>query len=297
MSSTAHSDGEVVIRGAVARVLPVCLLLAALAGCAAGLTRSLPENLSRAILNQDDPEIVRTGAPAYLLLLDGLIEGDPDNPHLLRTAADLYGAYATVFVHDPERSRKLAAKALEYARTAVCQHHPELCEEKILSYKDFLAVLNSMDQADVPQLYSLGAAWADWVQTRSDDWQALADIPRIEAIMERVVALDEGYQHGRAHLYLAVFHTRLPPAMGGKPEQGREHFERAISLSGGLDLIDKVEFARRYARLVYNKKLHDRLLHEVLDANPVAEGLTLSNTLAQEQARQLLATSNDYFGE
>ena len=58
-----------------------------------------------------------------------------------------------------------------------------------------------------------------------------------------------------------------------------------------------MEFARRYARLVYDKKLHDSLLKEVLAANPAVEGLTLSNVLAQQQARQLLATSNEYFGE
>ena len=298
MSNPPHFERKPVkSSAAAARVLLACLLPAVIAGCAGMLTQTLPKNLSRAILNQDDPEIVRAGAPAYLLLLDGLIEGDRKNPALLRSAADLYGAYATVFVDDPERARRLAAKALHYAHAAVCTDHPELCRKKTLTYDEFLAVLNAMDEADVPSLYSLGAAWADWVQTRSDDMRALADIAKIEAVMERVVQLDEGYQHGRAHLYLGVFHTRLPPAMGGKPEEGRAHFERAISLSKGRDLIDQVEFARRYARLVYDQKLHDSLLREVLAANPSVEGLTLSNIMAQQQARELLATSNEYFGE
>lgn len=282
---------------AAARVMLVCILSAMVAGCAGMLTQTLPKNLSKAILNQDDPEIVRTGAPAYLLLLDGLIEGEPKNPALLTTAADLYGAYATVFVDDPERARHLTSKALDYARSAVCIDHPELCTKKELPYQTFIDVLKTTDKADVPQLYSLGAAWANWVQTHSDDWQALADVAKIEAVMERVAQLDKGYQHGRAYLYLGIFDTRLPPAMGGKPEEGRAHFEKAITLSKGQDLIDKVEFARRYARLVYDKKLHDSLLKEVLAANPAVEGLTLSNVLAQQQARQLLATSNEYFGE
>ena len=41
--------------------------------------------------------------------------------------------------------------------------------------------------------------------------------------------------------------------------------------------------------------MHDRLLREVLEADPREPGLTLSNTLARQQARQLLATSEDYF--
>jgi len=297
MSNPPHFAVKVNSSAAPVRVLLVCALSAMVTGCAGMLTQTLPKNLSHAILDQDDPEIVRDGAPAYLLLLDGLIAGDPNNPELLTSAADLYGAYATVFVDDPERARHLTSKALGYARSAVCIDHSELCTKKELPYQAFVDVLKTTDKADVPQLYSLGAAWANWVQTHSDNWQALADVAKIEAVMERVAQLDKGYQHGRAYLYLGIFDTRLPPAMGGKPEDGRAHFERAIALSKGRDLIDKVEFARRYARLVYDKKLHDSLLRDVLAANPAVEGLTLSNILAQQQARQLLATSNEYFGE
>jgi len=279
------------------RLLLLCLLPALLAGCAAGLTRSLNSSVSKAILNQDDPATVRAGAPAYLLLLDGLIQGSPDDPALLRSAAELYGAYATVFVNDKHRARRLSEKALEYARRSLCTDHPDVCAKSSGTFEEFAATLKDMSKSDVPRLYTLGAAWAGWVQSRTDNWQALADIAKIEAIMQRVVQLNEKYEHGRAHLYLGVFHSRLPPSMGGKPEKGREQFKKAIAISGGRDLIDKVEYARRYARLVFNKKLYDRLLHEVLDADPKAPGLTLSNVIAQRQARKLLADSADYFGD
>ena len=65
-------------------------------------------------------------------------------------------------------------------------------------------------------------------------------------------------------------------------------FERAIRYSDGRDLIVQVEFARQYARLVFDQELHDRLLREVLAADPNQPGLTLSNILAQQQARELL---------
>jgi hypothetical protein len=83
--------------------------------------------------------------------------------------------------------------------------------------------------------------------------------------------------------------------MGGKPELGREHFEKAVRLSGGDNLTAKVVYARQYARLVFNRELHDRLLNEVIMADPVAPDLTLMNMLAQQQAKQLLAEANDYF--
>ena len=83
--------------------------------------------------------------------------------------------------------------------------------------------------------------------------------------------------------------TIRPPALGGEPEIGRSHFERAIELSGGNNLAAKVEFARSYARLIYDRELHDRLLHEVLRGDVRAEGYTLLNVMAQNEARELLA--------
>jgi hypothetical protein len=123
----------------------------------------------------------------------------------------------------------------------------------------------------------------------------VAEVPKLEALMERVVTLDDAHDGGGAHLYLGVLYTQRPASLGGQPERGREHFERAVELSEGRNLMAKVYYARQYARLVFDRRLHDRLLEEVVEANPAAPGLTLSNTLAQEQARELLAGADDYF--
>ena len=108
-----------------------------------------------------------------------------------------------------------------------------------------------------------------------------------------MVDLQPDYDRGRAQLYLGVLRSRVSPALGGQPEAGRLHFERAIAFSNGRDLIVKVEFARNYARLMFNQTLHDRLLREVLEAPAREPGLTLSNTIAKQQAEMLL--SDDYF--
>jgi hypothetical protein len=59
--------------------------------------------------------------------------------------------------------------------------------------------------------------------------------------------------------------------------------------------MTQVLYARHYARLVFDRPLHDSLLREVMDADPQAPGLTLANTLAREQARRLLDDADDYF--
>jgi hypothetical protein len=158
-----------------------------------------------------------------------------------------------------------------------------------------VASLDSVDSRDVATLYGFGAAWAGWVEAHADDWGAIAQIPRIEALMLRVVELDESHGGGGAHLYLGVLLTQRPASLGGQPEQAREHFERAVALSEDRNLMVKVLYARQYARLVFDRPLHDRLLREVVEADPKAPELTLANTLAQEQARDLLAEADEYF--
>jgi len=252
-------------------------------------------NLNEAILNHNDPATVKAGAPAYLLMLDGFIHDSPRDQRLLMAGARLYSTYAGVFVEDEARARRLADKALDYARRAICLRRVALCAQP-LGHDQFVALINTFSREDVKALFTYASAWAGWILANSADWKAVAELPRVEAMMQRVVDLDEAFAFGQAHLYLGVIHTRLPAALGGKPEAGRAHFERAISLSDGRNLMAKVELARRYARMMFDRQLHDDLLQDVLKADVTTPGLTLSNALAKQQAQELLDTANDYFG-
>jgi len=266
-----------------------------LAGCTSLAADQLASDLAGAILNQDDPATVEAGAPAYLLLIDGMLADDPDNAALLHAGATLYGAYASVFVDEPQRAQRLSAKAHDFSRRALCQRYRDICALERSDMAAYQQALNKVDLDDVAMLYTYAITWAGRIQVRRADWEAIAELPRVELALERVIALREDHENGRAHIYLGVMRSQIPPSLGGKPEIGRAHFERAIRLSEGNDLIAKVEFARTYARLMFDQALHDRLLNEVLSASPYHHDLTLSNTLAQQQARELLASGADYF--
>lgn len=270
----------------------------ATAGCAAiasSAAGGLADNLSLAILNQDDPETVRDGAPAYLLLIDSLVQGSPENEDLLRAAATLYTAYGSIFVEDPERAARLTDRARRYAERGMCLRSASACELGSLEYAALTRTLAGLGENDLPMLYTYSVAWLGWIRAHSDDWVALADLPKVEAALQRVNALDDRYENGSVHLYLGILNTLRPPALGGKPEVGREHFEKAIEISGGRDLSAKVEYARSYARMLYERDLHDRLLTEVLESAADVPGLTLLNSIARREAAELLASADDYF--
>lgn len=280
-----------------------CLLLAAslslLAGCASLVNRAserFADNLGRGILNQDDPATVAEGLPAYLLLLDGLLEGDPRNAGTLRAAARLYGAYAGNFVSEPERAARLSKRAFDYAQRAACIDQVELCAALKSPFDAWEAAVNAQQgEQAAARLYALGSAWSGYIQTHSDDYAAIAAIPRVSLLLERAVALEPSLDQGMPHVYLGVLNSLRPAAVGGQPEQGRAAFERAIELSQGRNLMARTLLARHYARLVFDQELHDAQLNQVLEADPRAPGLTLMNTLAQAQARALLDDSKNYF--
>ena len=283
------------LRSRLFRLLVLVLLGLSLSGCTSMVTSRLGKNLSQAIVNQDDPDTVRAGAPAYLLLVDSLVHGEPNNQRILVAGARLFSAYAAVFVEDPERARRMSDKARNYARRALCLDRPLICKVDQGPYTGLQPVLDTLGYQDLPALYAYALSWALWIQTHSNDWAAVADLPKVEAMLERVVELDDVYEDGQPHLYLGIIRTQLPPAMGGKPEEGRIQFEKAIAISDGQNLMAKVEYARRYARMLFDRELHDRLLQEVLAADPEVPGMTLSNVLAQRQARELLESAADYF--
>jgi hypothetical protein len=270
----------------------------AVTGCASivsNATNGMAENLSTAILNQDDPETVRDGAPAYLLMMDSFVEGAPENVGMLSAAAELYAAYGIVFVDDADRAKRLTGRSLKYARRAMCSVNPATCGMSKRPFDAFEEQLQKVQADEAPTLFTLGLSWLAYIQAHRDDWAALADLPKAEAALLRVRELDPSWRAADREHYLAVLNTIRPPALGGKFDAGRDHYEQAIELTNGRDLAVKVDFARYYARTLYDRELHDELLKDVLESNPEHPGHTLFNTLAQREARILLETADDYF--
>ena len=257
--------------------------------------KAFSEDLAATILSFDDPETIGKAVPSYLILVSSMIKGDPENAGLLKTGAQLYSAYAGSFTDSPESKLALSRRAFDYGSRAMCLRNENLCDAALQPFSEYREHLASVDIEQVDFLFVFATSWAGLIEANSADWNAVADLPRVRVALERVLELDEGISNGNAHLYLAVLDSLLPPALGGKPELAKQHFERAIELSHGSNLMARVLYAEKYARLLFDRELHDRLLEEVLAAD-VGEGdEVLANTLAKQKAAELLADGDDYF--
>lgn len=269
--------------------------LAACSHLVSKAANSFGDNLSSAMLNQDDPELVRAGMPSYILLMDSFLQNDENEPAMLASAATLYASYGGVFAEEPNRAQRLTRRGREYASQAMCQSFAESCNWGEMTYDEFVASVARVEPKLADLLYTYGFTFLAYIRAHSTDWNALAELPQAEAVMQRYIDISGDATEASAHNYMGILMTIRPPSLGGKQEQARVHFNTAIALSDGQDLGPKVEMLKGIARMLYDRELNDQLCGEILGASPYADGYTLTNVIAQDEALALCSEADDYF--
>ena len=288
----------------VAKHILTTVLLAILAfgplGCAArlqsALVGSLIEDVRAATARHDDLDLVASGVPTFLLLLEGLLLANPQDPQLLLSAAETYTSYATlVEVDDPQRAKHLYHRAKVYGLKALSQRlrQPSLLRAP---YTEFTHVIDDLETSDLPVVFWAASSWGAWISANIESMAALAELPKVIKLMQWIVAQDETFQYGSSHIFLGSYYAALPPLLGGDPEKAAGHFDRAVAISKGQVLMVYVAKAKFYARNTFDRVLYESLLNQALTspADAVPE-LTLQNIAAQKQAQILLDQADDFF--
>ena len=272
-------------------LVPACLAFVfAQSGCTSLLVQSAVAPAMDHLQYQTDLDLVCDGAPAYLLLLDSLLIKEPDNRALLMAATQGYSAYAAVMeeCRRPERAATLADKAKAYGNALLTGLEPDLA---VTAPADsFARALAGVDRDSAAQLFWGGYGLAIWVKYQAGSPAALALLPRLEQLMQRVVVLEPSLFYGAAHTFLGTYYGARPLLVGGDPVKSRDHFEQSLALGGRDFLLTQVAYAETYARQTFDRELYEKLLREVIDY-PLTKRpeLTLSNTLAKRRAQRLLA--------
>ena len=258
----------------------------------------------------DDPELVRDAVPFALKAMESLLASSPDHKGLLTALCKGFTQYAVAFVRqdaeearDPvahragmERARRLLLRAKEYGVRGLSvgrEGFPSML------FADPSAAAARIDAEDVPLLYWTGAAWSLAVSPSSDDPSLLADLPRIEALMRRALALEEEYDAGAIHEFFVAFEGGRPEAMGGSVERARHHMERAMALSAGRKISPLVTFAETVSVRTQDRKEFLALLDRALafDARSVAPEYRKANLASQRRARWLKGRVDELFLE
>lgn len=250
-----------------------------------------------AMNRETDLELARASIPTNLKMIEALLLADPDNAAYRLQAAMGFHGYALGFVETEDRDRAIGLyrRALDHALVALDRAgiSQATLEADPAALEQALAAL---DARAVPALFWAGSAWGKWIELQLDDPARLAELPRVEALMRRALALDETYYHGGAHLFFGVYYGGRAPMFGGDFVRAAGHFDRAALLSRNRLLLAEVYRARYLLRQMGEREAFHAALKRVLDAPQGDDAdLNLANALARKQAAALLAQEEELF--
>lgn len=290
------------IRGSIFRTAVPVLALALLAGCSLRsiAVRSAAEILPRGIAafyEEPDPALAREAMGSQLKLVEVLLKNDPGNPELLLAAAQGFGGYAFLFLEDeaPDRAKRIYARGRDFGIRALGKVLPARFDREPDLGK-FSAMLGKVGKRDAGLLFWTAYAWGGWADLSRNDPQALADLPKVEAMMRRVEELSPGYFFGGPDLFFGAYYGSRPRILGGDPEKSRSHFERAVAASDGKFLMARVLYAQFYGVPSGDRELFRRSLEAALAGSPAdLPEQRLANEVARIRARKLLEAIDELF--
>lgn len=250
--------------------------------------------------SDDDPELVMAALPFGLKTMEGLLQSAPDNRRLQLAAARGFAGYAYL-VQELEAS---AAEPGSEERRAIERRVARLflrardhalagLEARHAGFGDALkadpgAALAVTDREDVELLYWAGAAWLGAISADRRDLGRLAEMPAAAALVERVLALDEGFDGGAAHEVLVAYEAGRS---GGSLASAEQHYRRALELAGGASATAHVAYAESVAVARQDRAAFRHALEAALAVDPDAvPSRRLVTELAHRKARRLLAS-------
>lgn len=299
------------------QALLLLLLLAWIAGSGCSLLRrSALNQVANAVAStgttfasDEDPDLIQAAAPFSLKLMESLLAETPRHQGLLSAAASGFTQYAFAFVQEEAdeleardlnaaealraRARRLYLRAHTYGLRGLEVEHPGFPHALLANPR---AAVRAATEADVPLLYWTATAWAAAISLSKDNPELIAQIPVMEALIDRALELDESYGRGAIHTFLVTYEMSRQGAPGDPAARARKHYERALALSEGKDAAALVALAEGVAVRQQDVKEFESLLNRALAVNPDANPETrLLNLVMQRRARWLLSQKAELF--
>ena len=294
-------------------LLLIAALILSLTACSVRkmALRSIGGALSNAAdeyARDEDPDLVKGALPFSLKVMETILREDPRDAGLLLNVNKGFTQYAFGFLlpeaEDLDDKDKAAAKLIRdravrmfirargYGLRLLQLKRPTFGADLIADPKKAVAALT---KADVPAAFWTGAAWASALAT-SRDFRMLPQIPQFEALLERVLELDEGYDAGSVHtLFITYEMVRLKPA-GDRVTPARKHFDRAVALTQGKQAGPYVTYAESVLTVQKNRPEFEKMLQLAMKIDPADDPENrLANGIMQRRAKWLLGRADKLF--
>lgn len=263
------------------------------------------DDLVVSFFQEKDLEFAEAAIPGNLKLLDGLIKGaEGSNEGLLIKGCKLYGMYAMGFLEDTgvdkrdERRRmQRAANFYEKARDyglEVLKKRPDFRNTLDKSLAEFVPSLQAFGKDDLEALFWTSFAWGVYINLNRHNIRAVADLPKVKAMMERVIAIDDTYFYGMPRLFMIVYYS-MPPMFGGNPVKAKAEYDRVKEISGDKFILTDFFMAKYYAVQVQDREMFEYLLDKVENAEDDVIPERLFTAVAKKKASFISKKAGEFF--
>lgn len=259
--------------------------------------------------SDDDPELVKSAVPFSLKLMESLLNESPKHKGLLFATSSGFTQYGYAFVQQDAdeletkdfaaaeamraRAKRIYLRARNYGLRGLEVAHRGFTNQLATQPR---AAVAKLVKRDVPQAYWTAAAWGAAVSLSKNDPEIIAQIPQMEALIDRALELDESWGDGAIHSFLINYEMSRQGAEGDPVVRARKHFERALALTKGRQAGPLVTFAEAVCIEKQDAKQFEELLNRALAINPDTQPETrLVNLVMQRRARWLLSRQEDLF--
>lgn len=271
--------------------LPACAFRhAATAVTADILTRGMID-----VEREDDVFVARESAIPLIKVVEVLHNGDPSNKMFLSLMAKVYGNYAFGFAEVEalkgseewkQRARRFYLKGRNAGAQALSRGGVSILD---MPLPKFNKALKRYGKRDIETLFWTAFDLGSYINMSLDDITIVADLPRVEAMIGRVVDIDPKFECGIAYAFQGALVAGNPLKTGANIELARPLFDKAMSECDSQYLMNKVMYAEWFVSRTKDSKLYKNILDEVISADTtVLPRHRLANELAKERAKVLL---------
>lgn len=261
--------------------------------------------------SDNDPEMIRAAAPFSLKLMESVLAESPDHAGLLLALSSGFTQYAFAFVvqeadeteeNDLARAMEARVRALrlylrarDYGLRSLNVRHPGFGEQL---NKEPEKAVQCLGKKDVPYAYWIAVSWAGAISMAKDNADLIADLPKVEALIDKALVLDEAFDYGAIHSFLITYEMNRASGIGDPENNARRHFERAVVLSYGQQAGPFVTLAESVLLPKQDKAEFKNTLQTALAINPdMRPEWRLANVVMQRKARWLLQRTDKLFVE
>jgi hypothetical protein len=272
------------------------------------LIKSMP-----ALDREGDLELAEQAILSNLKMLEGLLEVTPNNSDLLLLTSSSFTRYTFGFVEPRieiadenyryDERTALTRRAIDfytrgknYGLRALASSGTRLDQALEQNAGNLERELQRLDKKDVPALFWMAYAWGSLIFLQQNDPRQLAELPRVDMIMQRVLQLDQTYFFGGPHMFYGGYFGSRPKGLGGDPGKARSHLSKAIELTDGKFLMARLLLVKFYAVPAQDRHTFKTTLEEIIAApGDLFPQQTLANNLAKRNAKRWLERIDELF--